>query len=49
MRQSPGRVPGDLNDERFIATWVDLGLTYTRAKGIAAEATRPTRHRSSGS
>jgi hypothetical protein len=49
MRQSPGRVPGDLNDGRFIATWVDLGLTYTRAKGIAAEATRPTRHRSSGS
>jgi hypothetical protein len=31
MRQSPGRVPGDLNDERFIATWVDLG-SPTRAR-----------------
>jgi len=49
MRQSLGRVPGDLNDERFIATWVDLGLTYARAKGITAEVTGPTRCRSSGS
>jgi AcrR family transcriptional regulator len=49
MRESPGRVPGDLSDDRFIATWVDLGLTYARAKGIAAEATGPRRRRSSRS
>jgi AcrR family transcriptional regulator len=48
MRQGPGRVPGDLNNERFISTWVDLGLTYARAKGIIAEVTGPTRRRSSG-
>jgi hypothetical protein len=36
MRASFGRVPGDLNDERFIATWVDVALSYAAARGISA-------------
>jgi hypothetical protein len=28
MRATLGRVPGDLDDERFIATWVELVLAY---------------------
>jgi len=36
MRTTFGRVPGDLDDERFIATWVELALAYAAERGIRA-------------
>jgi AcrR family transcriptional regulator len=34
MRQLFGRVPGDVGDERFIDTWVDVCLAYARSIGL---------------
>ena len=35
-RSGPGRVPSDVDGERFIATWVEAALSYTAARGISA-------------
>lgn len=29
-----GRVPGDVNDERLVETWVEAALAYARQRGI---------------
>ena len=34
LQQLFGRVPGGLDDERFIETWVDVCLTYARRIGL---------------
>jgi AcrR family transcriptional regulator len=45
MRATFGRVPGDLDDERFIATWVEVALSYAAARGIRASSARNPRRR----
>lgn len=34
LQQLFGRVPGDVDDERFIDTWVDVCLAYARSIGL---------------
>jgi hypothetical protein len=45
MRATFGRVPGDLDDERLIATWVELALAYAAEHGIGASSARNPRRR----
>lgn len=35
MRRTFGRTPGDVDDERFIAAWVETALAVTRRVGLA--------------
>jgi AcrR family transcriptional regulator len=35
MRETFGRVPGDINDEQLIETWVDVAMALARARGLA--------------
>jgi hypothetical protein len=34
MQQLFDRVPGDVDDERFIETWADVCLAYARSVGL---------------
>jgi AcrR family transcriptional regulator len=45
MRATFGRVPGDLDDERFIATWVELALAYAAEHDIGASSVGNSRRR----
>jgi hypothetical protein len=45
MRATFGRVPGDLDDKRLIATWVELALAYAAEHGIGASSARSPRRR----
>jgi hypothetical protein len=38
MRSLFGRVPGGVDDERFIATWVELGIGFAERHGLAETA-----------
>lgn len=29
-----GKTPGDVDDDRFVKTWVDLGLAYAERRGL---------------
>jgi AcrR family transcriptional regulator len=34
MRSTFGRVPGDVDDERYVTTWVELGLAFAARHGL---------------
>jgi hypothetical protein len=34
MRSIFGRVPGDVDDDRLVETWVDVALAYARGRGV---------------
>lgn len=34
MRLTFGRVPGDVDDERYVTTWVELGLAFAARHGL---------------
>jgi AcrR family transcriptional regulator len=38
MRQTFGHVPDDVDDERFIASWVEVALAVARRYGLEADA-----------
>ena len=40
MRETFGRTPDGLDDERFIAVWVELALAYAAEHGIGASSAR---------
>ncbi len=35
MREPFGRVPGEVEDEQLIETWVDVAMLLARARGLA--------------